>query len=63
VPKVEEFHHLNIKDGATRGAHAAQALALRERLHCASDTITLAQTLITDLMGTRNLAPKTESIT
>jgi hypothetical protein len=29
------------KDGASRGAHAAQALALRERLHCASDTITL----------------------
>jgi hypothetical protein len=25
------------KDGATRGAHAAQALALRERLRCASD--------------------------
>jgi hypothetical protein len=38
-------------DGASRGAHAAQALALRERLRCASDTITLAQTLITDFMG------------
>jgi len=29
------------KDGATRGAHAALALALRERLRCASDTLTL----------------------
>jgi len=32
---------LFIKDGAPRGAHAAQARALRERLRCASDTITL----------------------
>jgi hypothetical protein len=28
-----------IKDGAPRGEHAAQALALRERLRCASETI------------------------
>jgi hypothetical protein len=42
-----EYFRLNIeylrnsfhfkKDGATRGAHAAQARALRERLRCASD--------------------------
>jgi hypothetical protein len=42
-----EYFRLNIeylrnsfhfkKDGATRSAHAAQALALRERLRCASD--------------------------
>ena len=30
-----------IKDGAPRGAHAAQARALRERLRCASETIIL----------------------
>ncbi len=30
---------MNLKDKATRGAHAAQALALRERLRCASDSI------------------------
>ncbi len=29
------------KDGATRGAHAAQALALRERLRCASEATIL----------------------
>ena len=40
MPKVKEFYHLK-KDGAPRGAHAAQARALRERLRCASDTITL----------------------
>jgi hypothetical protein len=34
------------KDGASRGAHAA--LALRERLRCASDTITLG------ILGTSN---------
>jgi hypothetical protein len=38
MPKVVEFY-LFINDGATRGVHAAQAL--RERLRCASDTITL----------------------
>ena len=32
MPKVEEFYHLK-KDGAARGAHAAQARALRERNH------------------------------
>ena len=31
MPKVEEFYHFK-KDGAPRGAHAAQARALRERL-------------------------------
>jgi hypothetical protein len=40
MPKVKEFC-LFYKEGATRGAHAAQALALRERLRCASDTATL----------------------
>jgi hypothetical protein len=30
-----------IKDGAPRGAHAAQARALLERLRCASETIIL----------------------
>jgi hypothetical protein len=40
MPKVEEFYHLK-KDGAPRGAHAAQALALRERLRCANETIIL----------------------
>jgi hypothetical protein len=30
-----------IKDGAPRGAHAAQALALRERLRCASNSLIL----------------------
>jgi len=30
---------MNSKDKATRGAHAAQALALRERPRCASDSI------------------------
>jgi len=40
VTKVEEFYHFN-NVGATRGAHAAQALALRERLRCARDTETL----------------------
>jgi hypothetical protein len=30
-----------IKDRAPRGAHTAQALALRERLRCASETIIL----------------------
>jgi hypothetical protein len=30
-----------IKDEAPRGAHAAQARALRERLRCASETLTL----------------------
>jgi hypothetical protein len=39
------------KDGASRGAHAAQALALRERLRCASDTITLGTLVI---LGTSN---------
>jgi hypothetical protein len=40
MPKVKEFYHLK-KDGAPRGAHAAQARALRERLRCASDTLIL----------------------
>jgi len=40
MPKVEESYHLK-KDGAARGAHAAQARALRERLRCASETIIL----------------------
>jgi hypothetical protein len=33
--------HFTKKDGTSRGAHAAQALALRERLRCAGDTTTL----------------------
>jgi len=41
VTKVKEFYHFYKKDGASRGAHAAQARALRERLRCASDTKTL----------------------
>jgi hypothetical protein len=32
---VKSFHQ---NGGATSGAHAAQALALRERLRCASDS-------------------------
>jgi hypothetical protein len=53
VTKVNDFYHfiVIINAGATRGAHAAQALALRERLRCASDTETLAQTFVTDLRG------------
>jgi hypothetical protein len=31
MPKVEEFYPIYNKDGPPRGAHAAQALALRER--------------------------------
>jgi len=41
VPKVEESCPFYKKDGAPRGAHAAQARALRERLRCASETLTL----------------------
>jgi hypothetical protein len=40
MPKVEEFYHFK-KDGAPRGAHAAQARALRVCLCCASETIIL----------------------
>ena len=42
------------KDGASRGAHAAQARALRERLRCASDTITLGTLVILGILGTSN---------
>ena len=50
MPKIEGFYpsrasgsndHLYKNDGAPRGAHAAQARALRERLRCASETIIL----------------------
>ena len=41
MPKIEDPIILKINDGAPRGAHAAQARALRERLRCACDTITL----------------------
>jgi hypothetical protein len=41
MPKIKVFYHLYKRDGAPRGAHAAQARALRERLRCASDTKTL----------------------
>jgi len=41
--ETSNYHliHFNKKDGAPRGAHAAQALALRERLRCANETLTL----------------------
>jgi hypothetical protein len=32
-----EFYRFYLKKGTTRGAHTAQALALRVRLRCASD--------------------------
>jgi hypothetical protein len=50
MPKIEEFcpsrasgsnDPIFKKDEASRGAQAAQARALRERLRCASDTIIL----------------------
>jgi len=45
MPKIEEFYQIQYKRWSatrrTRRAHAAQARALRERLRCASDTITL----------------------
>jgi hypothetical protein len=34
------------KDRATRGAHAAQALVLRERLRCASDSTNIQSSII-----------------
>jgi len=49
MPKVAEFRLFLIRDRASRGAHAAQARALRERLRCASDTLAL---------GTLNLYKK-----
>jgi hypothetical protein len=33
MPKIAEFYRIYLKDRASRGAHAAQALALRERTH------------------------------
>jgi hypothetical protein len=41
MPKVKAFCHLYKKDGAPRGAHAAQARALRERLRNASENLIL----------------------
>ena len=44
MPKVEEFYHFYKRWSVTRRtrrAHAAQARALRERVRCGSDTITL----------------------
>jgi len=45
MPKIEEFYQIQYKRWSatrrTRRAHAAQARALRERLRCGSDTITL----------------------
>ena len=59
MPKVKEFCHF-IKDGASRGAHAAQARALRERLRCASDTITLVTLVHFSLFNLLNLFFKGE---
>ena len=41
MPKIEDPIILKINDGAPRGAHAAQARALRERLRYASEILTL----------------------
>jgi hypothetical protein len=43
MEKMKKQMKLNC--GATRGAHAAQARALRERLRCASDIIIRRSTL------------------
>jgi hypothetical protein len=46
MPKIAEFYRIYLKDRASRGAHAAQALALQERLRCASEPIILAHLLL-----------------
>jgi len=50
MPKVVEFYHFYKRDRATRGAHAAQAMALRERLRYASDTLTLGTSNFSSLV-------------